>query len=237
MTGLFRTIGRSNDGTEWMTRHAERICQLAHESVEAGDADRALRALTELRSEVDAFVRVQVERSLRAGGSFSDVARALGISRQAAHRRFRELAPERGRDRGRGLVATDVARDVVRLARAEASAGGAPTGSEHVLLGVLGTDSEAMRALRREGLTVERVRAYARSGSDRSANGHASGSLRRIVRRAVRDAVGRGDEELDVQPLLLAAVADEDGGARRALAALAIEASSVRRWLDTRRHR
>jgi transposase-like protein len=220
-----------------MTRHAERICRLAHESVEAGEADQALRALTELRTEVDAFVRVQVERSLRAGGSFSDVARALGISRQAAHRRFRELAPGRERDRSRRLVATDAARQVVRLARAEASAGAAPAGSEHVLLGVLGTDSEAMRALRREGLTAERIRAHVRSGSDRSDNGHAAGSLRRIVRRAARVAVSRGDEELDVQALLLAAVADEDGGARRALAVLPIEAPSIRGWLDTPPHR
>jgi transposase-like protein len=35
---------------------------------------------------------VQAWRALDAGNSYGAVARALGISRQAAHRRYRELA-------------------------------------------------------------------------------------------------------------------------------------------------
>jgi hypothetical protein len=216
-----------------MTRHAERICELARESAEADDADAALRALTELRREVDASVRVHAGRALEAGRSFGDIARALGISRQAAHRRFRDLTPERPSDRRRPLVATDAARRVVRLARAEALAAGAPPGSEHVLLGVLRTDCKTTRALRYEGATPDRARAQARSETAERAwaapsagsgtDGSASGALARIVKRAAQVALSRGDSELDVQPLLLAVVADPDGGARRTLAALAVE--------------
>ena len=210
-----------------MTRHAEHICALAQESAEAEEPDVALRALMELRGEVDAFVDVQVQRALSTGHSFSDVARALGISRQAAHRRFRDLAPPRererraARNRRRPLVASDAARDVVRLARAEALAAGAPPGSEHVLLGVVGTDSETARALRAKGVTPERVRAYARSSCGQS-TGNAS-AIRRVVKRAAQIALSRADNELDVEPLLLAAIADADGRARRALAALAVD--------------
>ena len=220
-----------------MTPQAERICELAREAAEAGDAEIALRALSELRREVDVVVRLHAERALHAGRSFSDVARALGISRQAAHRRFRDLAPERPLPRRRPLVATDAACRVVRLAHAEAMAAGSPPGSEHVLLGILGTDSETTRALRFEGLTRERVRAHVGTVSERNGDGRASSSIRRIVKRAAQVALGRGDHELDVRPLLLAAVADADGGARRTLTALGVEPASLRAQLDGGRHR
>jgi DNA-binding Lrp family transcriptional regulator len=216
-----------------MTRHAERICELAHESAAAEEPDIALRALVELRREVDAFVRVHVGRALRAGRSFSDVARALGISRQAVHRRFRDLAPERRHDRRRPLVATHAARDVARLAREEALAAGVPLGSEHVLLGVVRTDTETTRALRSKGVTPERVRAYARSSPGQSPDGRVSSSIRRIVKRAALIALSRGHEELDVEPLLLAAIADADGGARRTLTALSVLTPAI----DARQHR
>jgi hypothetical protein len=216
-----------------MADQAQRICDLAQESAAANDHETALRALTELRSEVDAFVRAHVGRALAAGRSFSDVARALGISRQAAHRRFRDLAPARRRD---PLVATDAARRVVRLAQAEALAAGASPGSEHVLLGILRTDCEAARALRFDGVTPERARACVRSDGVRTPEGESchtrgagqSSSLPRILKQAARVALRRGDRELDPDPLLLAAVADPDGGARRTLTALSVEPESLR---------
>jgi ATP-dependent Clp protease ATP-binding subunit ClpA len=157
----------------------------------------------------------------------------LGISRQAAHRRFRDLAPARRRD---PLVATDAARRVVRLAQAEALAAGASPGSEHVLLGILRTDCEAARALRFDGVTPERARACVQSNAVRTPDGeprHAreaghSSSLPRILKQAARVALRRGDRELDPDPLLLAAVADPDGGARRTLTALSVEPASLR---------
>jgi ATP-dependent Clp protease ATP-binding subunit ClpA len=215
-----------------MTPVAERICRLAQESAQADDPDEALRALTELRREVDAFVPIHVERALRAGRSFSDVARTLGVSRQAAHRRFRGLAPPQRRDRKRRLVVSDAARHVVRLAQAEALAAGAPPGSEHVLLGVLRTDSEMTRALRQHGLTPERLRLETRSRTGELARQRTASSIPRIVRRAAQVALRRGDHVLDVQPLLLAAVVDPDGGARCALNAVGVEPASLRASLQ-----
>ena len=55
---------------------------------------RALETLAELRREIELFNREQVKRGLAAGRSFGEVARALGVSRQAAHRRYRDLAQE-----------------------------------------------------------------------------------------------------------------------------------------------
>jgi hypothetical protein len=210
---------------------AARICELAEASATADDADTALRALTELRTEIDALVRVEVGRALAAGRSFSDVARTLGISRQAAHRRFRDLAPKVRVERRHALVATDGARRVVRIARAEASAAGATPGSEHILLGVLRTDCDATRALRFEGVTPERARACVKSSAHA---GHDAGSMPRILKRAAQVALSRGDREVDVEQLLLAALADSDGGATRTLTALAVEPTSVRKRLGHR---
>jgi hypothetical protein len=227
---------------------AERICELAQRSAAADDPDTALRALIELRGEVEAFVRVQVGDALAAGRSFSDVARTLGISRQAAHRRFRDLAPSRVPDGKRPLVATEAARRVERLGRAEAYAAGTPPGGEHILLGILRTDCEAARALRIEGVTLERARAClqstardgqdirrtARGGQDTSSlrrtarDGQDTGSLRRILQQAALVALSRGRRELGPEELLVAALADPHGGASRMLAALAVEPASVR---------
>ena len=192
--------------------------------------ESALRALAELRHELEQFVRANVERALASGRSFGDVARALGISRQAAHRRYRHLAPERPPERPRRLVATDDARTAVRLARERAIAAGDPPRSEHILLGILGTHTDAARALQAEGVTFEAAQACARASApdDAQSDGDAGSSLRRILRQAGLVAVARGDERLGSDQLLLAALADRDGGALRTLVALGVTPASIR---------
>src|ERR1700759_842739 len=71
---------------------SQRLTQLLEHAVRASDPEVALHALSKLRKELDAFERVQAWRALDAGSSYGAVARALGVSRQAAHRRYRELA-------------------------------------------------------------------------------------------------------------------------------------------------
>ena len=75
-----------------MTDLPDRLVELLEHAVRASDPEVALHALTALRRELDAFERVQAWRALDAGSSYGSVARALGISRQAAHRRYRDLA-------------------------------------------------------------------------------------------------------------------------------------------------
>ena len=192
----------------------------------AEDPEAALRALAELRQELETFVSVQVERGLTEGRSFAALARAMGISRQAAHRRFRVLAPEPARDRAPRLVATDAARRVVRLARAEALAAGAALRSEHLLLAILRTDSPVAGVLRSEGLTLADTRACIER-SRHGAGDDGSDCLRQIGQQAARVALARGSTELDLDHLLLAVLAAPDGGARRTITALGLEPASV----------
>ena len=71
----------------------QRIAQRFSEILEAKTPIAALRAVTALRRDLDAFERQQVARALADGATFASIARELGISRQAVHRRFRNLSP------------------------------------------------------------------------------------------------------------------------------------------------
>ncbi len=101
----------------------DRILALLERALTTRDPKAALRALTALRVELDVFERQQVARALEAGDSFGAVAAALGISRQAAHRRYRSVLEERT---ARFVIAPD-ARKVLMRARAEAGRAGAPS--------------------------------------------------------------------------------------------------------------
>ena len=128
-----------------MASSPDRLRELTEHTVRATEPTAALRSMVALREELDAFERLQVARALDAGQSFGAVASAIGISRQAAHRRYRdlvgvELSDEQAMRRGRGgrILVTSEARAAVALARAEATALGAGTvGSEHLLLGII----------------------------------------------------------------------------------------------------
>jgi DNA-directed RNA polymerase specialized sigma24 family protein len=55
------------------------------------DPDEALAAVVALRHLADKLERSAVEAALRQGWSWSQIAEALGISKQAAHKRLAHL--------------------------------------------------------------------------------------------------------------------------------------------------
>ena len=206
---------------------------------DAGRADdplRSLKSLVELRRDLEAAIRVQVTRALRAGYSFGDLARILGISRQAAHRRYRRLAPHPVTQIEGRLAATHEALQVVRLARDEAVRRDAVAlGSEHVLLAVLRHGGDTARLLHRHGIGLASASAFVGSPafhSDRAPDTSGpGGGVRRILTEAMRLSASRGEREVSVPALLLAALADHDGGARRVVIGLGASLSSLRRQL------
>ncbi|MDA0182074.1 hypothetical protein OJ997_17345 [Solirubrobacter phytolaccae] len=70
---------------------AGRILTELQRALTAPEPLEALAALTQLRGALDAYEHEQVRRALRQGESFAAIAREVGISRQAAHRRYRGL--------------------------------------------------------------------------------------------------------------------------------------------------
>src|SRR3954454_1543675 len=112
--------------------NAQRTLGLLERAITASEPTAALRAITSLRDELDALERQQVARALREGKTFTAIAQPLGISRQAAHRRYRDLnaAP----------TVTAEARAALVRAREEAARHGSySSDSQHLLLGLAGS--------------------------------------------------------------------------------------------------
>ncbi|HWK29136.1 MAG TPA: Clp protease N-terminal domain-containing protein [Solirubrobacter sp.] len=132
-----------------MAPNAQRIVALLESALTDPVPTRALTTLTELRRELDELERVHVARGLQAGDSYADVARPLGISRQAAHRRYRGLATNAPAAPPPKPTLTPEARTALIRAREEAAKlGSGSVDSTHLLLAIAaqrGLDVEAAR--------------------------------------------------------------------------------------------
>jgi len=157
------------------------------------DPTASLRSLTALRAELDVLERHLVGRALQEGQTYTQIARPLGISRQAAHRRYRDLtAPPR---------LSEIARATLVRAREEAARQGSRSiDGEHLAL-----------ALARAGALTIDVEAARRSFAPPAINAPAPAGLHpRLHARLVRNSGELGLEQL-VQATL------EDPGAQRLL--------------------
>jgi hypothetical protein len=207
-----------------------RICRLAEEAAAEKEPEAALRKLRELRDELDDFERSQVAEARQSGSSFSAVAQALGISRQAAHRRYRDVPSGPVEP----VPMSSHARHAVRLAREEAADSGARhVASEHLLLGVLRSGGATSSALEAVGVTAEGARQCVRAADgalDRS-RGDLSGAVGTVLEQASEIARARHASYVEADHIVLAALNGPDGGAPRAIAALGVTQRAVRRRL------
>lgn len=202
-------------------------------AVGARDPLEGLRALVELRRELDEIEARRVGQALRDGRSWRQVAQALGISKQAAHkrhaRRIRDGEPPSPGASQRRLLVTGQARKVVELARREAGRLGSPeAGPEHLLLGLLQDDhGTALRALESAGVTVEAARravgGYAANAAEaEGGRARVSDAARTTLEESLREAVRLKDSHLGVEHLLLALIRDPTQPAGRALTQLGV---------------
>jgi hypothetical protein len=206
----------------------ERITSLAADAAGTDSASEALRKVSALRRELESFERLQVARALGEGMNFADIARELGVSRQAAHRRFRDLVSDEP-----PLHSAEATRRVLRYAREEAAALGAPAPhSEHVLLAVLrAADLPASAVLRNAGATLARARTHVEGTAARAPlfrRAPRASELRELLAAPAREARTRGSRRIEVEHLLLGALATDAGGAARTLVALGVDPEAVR---------
>src|SRR3954453_3646644 len=128
-----------------MAPNAQRIIALLERTLTDPEPTKALSILTELRNELDELERGHVGRALHAGSSFADVGRPLGISRQAAHRRYRDLATPSVQ---RPTLAPEARAALIRARQEAARHGSVSIDSTHLLLAIAeerGLDVEAAR--------------------------------------------------------------------------------------------
>ncbi len=223
--------------------------QLARDTVQIADPETALRALTALRQELDQIEPELVARALQAGASWSHIAQAIGISKQAAHRKHRHLAEQLELDSPAGgpkILVTSEARRAIQLAREEAKRLGQPAiGTEHILLGILRCQqSHAVRALNALGITHQAVKtslqptmpglpANPDAPTKPDAQNGVSPHARRILEGSLREALKRHEGYIGVEHLLLALLTDSRNGAVQTLEALKTTPSRIRRQLET----
>jgi ATP-dependent Clp protease ATP-binding subunit ClpA len=225
------------------------IEQLAHDAIHIPDAETALRALSALRQELDQIEPELVVRALQDGATWSDIARALGVSKQAAHRKHRELATTLQVSLPGGgpkVLVTTEARRSIQLAREEAKQLGQPAvGTEHILLGILRCrGSHAVQTLNALGVTHEAARLFVQptmpglspdasapdgEGDDRQG---VTPHARRILEGSLREAVKRHEGYIGVEHLLLALLSDSRNGAVQTLEALKTTPKAIRRRLE-----
>jgi len=192
-----------------MAANVQRILSLLERSLTATEPTDSLRELSALRSELDALERVQVSRALQAGATFAHVAAPLGISRQAAHRRYRDLAAAPPPARSPALSAE--ARAALIRAREEAARHGSGSiDSEHLLVAIARTVRRPPR-----GLDIEAAR---RSFGPPTVNASTPSGFR----PSLHALLSRDEGPLKLDHLLRAALDDPDGGAVRLLARLGI---------------
>jgi ATP-dependent Clp protease ATP-binding subunit ClpA len=217
-------------------------------AAEAQPPEEGLETVAALRARLEALEALHVEKALRAGWSWRQIAEAMGLTKQAVHKKHarrlaEKLASEPAADR-RKLLVTGQARRSVRLGREEAAALGAERlRPDHLLLGLVRGEGPAGEALAAAGVTLERARRAARTlpadpGDDAPrAPGEPlpiASDARAVLEGSLREAVRRGDGHLGVEHLLLALLRDEEGRAVALLTALAVEPAEVERLVDER---
>jgi transposase-like protein len=215
--------------------------ELARVASEPAEPMQGLRAVVALRHELDVLEARHVDAALQGGRSWSQIAAALGVSKQAAHKRHAQRSRSAGPPAApaasrRRLLVTGQARRVVELARQEAHGlGHAELGPEHLLLGLISDDhGTARRALDGAGARLDPARealaATSEPGPVQAAGRvRVSAEAREALEQSLREAVLLRDSHLGVEHLLLALLRDPDGPPGRLLAATGVEAGEVAR--------
>jgi Clp amino terminal domain, pathogenicity island component len=154
-----------------------------------------------------------VDRARRAGASWTDIGRSMGVTKQAVQKRF--VAKEPVQDFSRF---TTRARNAVVASQIEArAASNAEIRPEHLVLGFV-SDPEglAVRALAAQGVTVDAVRQAAVAALPPAADEVPAlipfdGQAKKALELTFREALRLGHNYVGTEHLLLALLEVEDG--------------------------
>jgi hypothetical protein len=189
---------------------------------DAASADPLARLATastiasELAETSDALVGHFVELCRSAGHTWAEISDALGVSKQAAHKRYSAVAPSLGRYTNR---AREVFTGSIDAAR---GLGHAFVGTEHILLALFPPGGIAATLLTESGLTEANVAAAVVARAPRGTAGAAepvfTPRAAQVFSHALSEALTMGHNYIGTEHLVLGLFRDPEGVAAQILA-------------------
>jgi hypothetical protein len=179
----------------------------------------AVVAADALGETADHLIGHFVDQARRAGASWTDIGRSMGVTKQAAQKRFVPKGPPAEVDAAEGFGRfTTAARNVVVAAQNTAVAEGhAQIGTAHLVLGLLqDPDSAAVAAVTAQDVAPDAVEAAVRAGlpgraEDPPALVPFDGAAKKALELTFREALRLEAAEIGPEHLLLALLEEEDG--------------------------
>jgi hypothetical protein len=178
-----------------------------------------------------------VDQARRTGASWTEIGRHMGVSKQAAQKRF---VPKKSDPLAAGVWArfTRPARHVVLQAQEEARrAEHDHIGTEHLLLGLLHEpDGVGARAIEAQGVPLDRIRDGVRAvlgPARKKVSGHIpfAPAAKKVRELAVREALRLGHDYVGTEHILLGLLGAEDGLAARVLAEAGVTRPGAEAWI------
>ena len=193
-----------------------------------------------LNEHADHLIGHFVDQARRSGASWTAIGESMGVTKQAAQKRFVPGAQDepRGADAAMFERFTPRARHSIATAQKEALKLRSPQiGTEHFLLGLMSQRKGlAARALKAQGVTEERVRAAvtaaaAPTGDDLPEQIPFAPRAKKAIQLAVREALQLGHNYVGTEHLLLALFGEDDGVAAGVLRELGASEEAAREWV------
>ncbi|MEH0818653.1 MULTISPECIES: Clp protease N-terminal domain-containing protein [unclassified Micromonospora] len=161
-----------------------------------------------------------VDQARRSGASWTDIGRSMGVTKQAAQKRFVPRSTDAPLDPQQGFARfTLPARNVVMASQEEARAGGhTEIRPEHILLGLLAEpEAIAARVIVAAGVPLERVREAGTAALPPSSGAEVPALIpydapaKKVLELTFREALRLGHNYIGTEHILLALLEHEDG--------------------------
>jgi hypothetical protein len=177
----------------------------------------AVVAAEHLGEVADHLIGHFVDQARRAGASWTDIGRSMGVTKQAAQKRFVPKERAAGLDPNAGFARfTTRARNVVVHAQnAARGAANAEIDTSHLVLGLLqDPESLAARAITTRGVPLDAVRAAVtlpESVAEPPALVPFNAFAKKVLELTFREALRLGHDYIGTEHILLALLEVEDG--------------------------
>ncbi|MEU8863104.1 Clp protease N-terminal domain-containing protein [Streptomyces umbrinus] len=194
----------------------------------------AVIAADHLGDVADHLIGHFVDQARRSGASWTDIGKSMGVTRQAAQKRFvpkaeSDLDPSQGFSRY-----TPRARNVVIVSQNEAkSAGNDLIRTEHLVLGLI-AEAEGLgaKAITAQGVTLDAVREAATaalppSAADVPALIPFDGNAKKALELTFREALRLGHNYIGTEHILLALLEQEAGTGAGLLGGLGVDKAAA----------